>query len=132
MEKTRKQTSHIPPFGLRMQPDLKDKLERLAMEHGRSLNAEIVQTLERALDEDKLASGRVVFHVDVTGDQTLKISTVRDAVSAVHGAFADVIGKYFNEETFTVKYDGNEFIQLPESLKESPALLEFRIVTKSN
>lgn len=39
-------TGHIPPFGLRMQPDLKARLEESATAAGRSLNAEIVSRLE--------------------------------------------------------------------------------------
>ncbi|WP_434663427.1 Arc family DNA-binding protein [Paraburkholderia sp. A3BS-1L] len=43
---TRPPTSHIPPFGLRMQPDLKIRLEEAAKANSRSLNAEIVARLE--------------------------------------------------------------------------------------
>lgn len=43
---TRPPTSHIAPFGVRMQPDLKERLEASAQEAGRSLNAEIVARLE--------------------------------------------------------------------------------------
>lgn len=39
-------TSHITPFGLRMQPELKERLEKAASESGRSLNAEISARLE--------------------------------------------------------------------------------------
>jgi hypothetical protein len=43
---TRPTTAHIAPFGLRMQPDLREKLEAAATKSGRSLNAEIVERLE--------------------------------------------------------------------------------------
>lgn len=49
---TRKPTSHIAPFGVRMQPELKSRLEELARQAGRSLNAEIVTRLERTLEQD--------------------------------------------------------------------------------
>jgi hypothetical protein len=39
--------ANIPPFGLRMQPDLKARVEESARRNGRSLNAEIVQALEQ-------------------------------------------------------------------------------------
>lgn len=42
----------IAPFGLRMQPDLKDRVEKAAKTNNRSMNAEIVYRLEQALDWD--------------------------------------------------------------------------------
>lgn len=50
---TRRPTSHIAPFGVRMPPDLKERLERVASASDRSLNAEIVQRLERSLEADE-------------------------------------------------------------------------------
>lgn len=44
---TRQPTSHIAPFGVRMQPELKAQLEAAAKESGRSMNAEIVARLEQ-------------------------------------------------------------------------------------
>ena len=52
---TRRPTSHIAPFGARMQPHLKARLEGAATASGRSLNAEIVDRLVRSLDEAPLA-----------------------------------------------------------------------------
>ncbi len=49
MTDTRQKTGHIPPFGLRMQPELKKRLEEAATTEGRSLNAEIVARLEESL-----------------------------------------------------------------------------------
>jgi hypothetical protein len=46
--KTRQSTTNIPPYGLRMQPDLKARLEQEASAAGRSLNAEIVARLEES------------------------------------------------------------------------------------
>lgn len=46
---TRLHTSHIPPFGLRLQQDLKDALEQAAKAQGRSLNAEIVNRLQKSM-----------------------------------------------------------------------------------
>lgn len=44
---TRPSTATINPFGLRMQPDLRERMEAAAKESGRSLNAEIVARLEQ-------------------------------------------------------------------------------------
>ena len=48
---TRHSTSHIAPFGLRMQPELKESLEDAAKINGRSLNAEIVSRLESSFNK---------------------------------------------------------------------------------
>lgn len=45
---TRPATGHINPFGLRMQPELRERLEAAAAASGRSLNAEIIAMLEMA------------------------------------------------------------------------------------
>lgn len=42
----------IPPFGLRMHPDLKSRVEDAARRNGRSLNAEIVSRLELSLEAE--------------------------------------------------------------------------------
>jgi len=44
--------ANIAPFGLRMQPELKQQIEEQALASGRSLNAEIVWRLEQSLKAD--------------------------------------------------------------------------------
>lgn len=51
MNERRPATAHIKPFGLRLQPKLKEALEKSATQKGRSLNAEIVQRLEHSLSD---------------------------------------------------------------------------------
>ncbi|CAN7309464.1 Arc family DNA-binding protein [Cupriavidus necator] len=48
---TRPPTAHIAPFGLRLQNDLRAKLEAAATESGRSLNAEITERLIASFGE---------------------------------------------------------------------------------
>lgn len=48
---TNKKMADITPFGLRMQTEIKEKLEREAKINGRSLNAEIVTRLQNSLDK---------------------------------------------------------------------------------
>ncbi|MGO7210251.1 Arc family DNA-binding protein [Rhizobium ruizarguesonis] len=43
----------IAPFGLRMMPDLREKLEGAAFRNGRSMNAEIVSRLSESLEMDE-------------------------------------------------------------------------------
>lgn len=42
----------IPPFGLRMPPELKEELEVLAEQNRRSLNAEIIVRLEDSVKRE--------------------------------------------------------------------------------
>jgi hypothetical protein len=49
-------TGQIAPFGLRMLPELREKIEAAARESGRSMNAEIVARLESSLDGSAGAS----------------------------------------------------------------------------
>jgi hypothetical protein len=44
-----RKVADIPPFGLRMQTDLKRKLEAAARANNRSLNSEIVARLEQSI-----------------------------------------------------------------------------------
>lgn len=46
-EISRPATANIPPFGLRMQPELKEQIEKAAKAAGRSMNAEIVARLQQ-------------------------------------------------------------------------------------
>nr|WMC97384.1 Arc family DNA-binding protein [Aminobacter aminovorans] len=52
MTDERKPMANIAPFGLRMQPELKLRVEDAARTNNRSLNAEIVERLERSFDTD--------------------------------------------------------------------------------
>lgn len=49
-------TRDIAPFGVRMPPDLKERVSAAAKSNGRSMNAEIVSTLEREYPAPKPAS----------------------------------------------------------------------------
>lgn len=54
----RKPVSTIPPFGLRLQPALKTRLEESASANNRSLNAEISQRLQESIDGVAAAPAR--------------------------------------------------------------------------
>ena len=43
----------IPPFGLRMPPEVKEQIEKLAEQNRRSLNAEIVVRLEESIKRER-------------------------------------------------------------------------------
>ena len=57
-----------PMFGLRMPPDLRDRLESKKKINNRSLNAEICSRLERSLDEE---TGRYRLEQGVSEYSTL-------------------------------------------------------------
>ena len=45
-------TKQVAPFGLRMPPEVKEELEKLAEQNRRSLNAEIVVRLEQSIHQE--------------------------------------------------------------------------------
>ena len=49
--------SHIPPFGVRMPPDLKEKIDMASKKSGRSMNAEIVYRLQQSFENPSKQSG---------------------------------------------------------------------------
>ena len=49
-ESVKKPMAAIAPFGLRMQPDLKERIEKAAAANNRSMNAEIVARLEGSFE----------------------------------------------------------------------------------
>jgi len=51
--------ANIAPFGLRMQPEFKRKMEDAAKRSGRSLNSEIIARLERSLEDDSVTTGGI-------------------------------------------------------------------------
>jgi hypothetical protein len=56
--KTEEPMRNINPFGLRLQPELKNQLEQAAGENKRSLNAEITARLEESFEEKSFAEGK--------------------------------------------------------------------------
>lgn len=59
-----KGASLIAPFGLRMPEDLKEKIAERAKSNGRSMNAEIIQILQDAVDS-RVKDGTSVTGIDV-------------------------------------------------------------------
>ena len=48
----KEKVANIVPFGLRLQPELKRRVEEAAKANSRSLNAEIAARLEKSLDDE--------------------------------------------------------------------------------
>lgn len=64
-------TGQIAPFGLRMLPELKEKIEQSARESGRSMNAEIVARLEASLDPENNPATLKQRILELEGDAAL-------------------------------------------------------------
>ncbi|MGU5658673.1 Arc family DNA-binding protein [Aeromonas veronii] len=62
--------SNIAPFGVRMPPELKKRLEESAKTHNRSLNSEVVFWLQKAMDEEAGKSKQLQISFD--GDSVHK------------------------------------------------------------
>lgn len=71
---TRPATATINPFGLRMQQELRERLEAAASESGRSLNAEIVSRLERSFSISDM--GMKGDALDLVGFLSLSLSVL--------------------------------------------------------
>ncbi|WP_414606482.1 Arc family DNA-binding protein [Stenotrophomonas pavanii] len=69
---TRPATATINPFGLRMQQELRERLEAAASDSGRSLNAEIVSRLERSFSVSDM--GMKGDALDLVGFLSLSLS----------------------------------------------------------
>lgn len=65
--------SNVPPFGLRMLPDLRAKVEQAAADNGRSLNAEILARLEQSFDP-------IIVNVRDTGDMYGELEKIVERV----------------------------------------------------
>jgi hypothetical protein len=72
----------ITPYGLRLPPDLKERLDISARANGRSLNSEIIERLQRSFADD--------FGVPdfVTGDRLdvleIEVTSLRQMVTALN------------------------------------------------
>jgi hypothetical protein len=78
----------IPPFGLRLPPDLKEKVQAAAKANNRSMNAEIAVRLERTfhefsqMDEEQLEVVKAVYQGLVSGVANQMIAQGLDATKS--------------------------------------------------
>lgn len=94
-----KETPQAPSYPLRVAPALREKLEGLAKQNKRSLNAEITARLEASIDiEDAL--GRIAPGCPITevGQLILDLATEREeAVENLHQFNLEVHAKELNQ-----------------------------------
>lgn len=70
--------ANIAPFGLRMQADLKERIKHAAERNGRSMNAEIVSTLEDAYPDPRQFREELRF-LDEIDDIQRRLDKIRAA-----------------------------------------------------
>ena len=86
---------NITPFGLRMPPDLKKKVEKSAQTNRRSLNAELVLRLQDSVEKDPLFTPRISESRDryqLTQDQTALLSAYEDLSPRRQRALLELLG----------------------------------------
>jgi len=77
---TRPPQANIPPFGLRMQPSLKARIDDAAKKNNRSINAEIVARLEASFGAEML-----MHHDEIIKEHEEKISRLVVLVDSLCG-----------------------------------------------
>lgn len=95
---TRAATSHLAPFGVRMQPELKERLEQAAQAAGRSMNAEIVRRLELSFNfiGDAKVEQTSPTPQPIGGDLTWYITTEIKALAEAQSIpFDEMLAKIF-------------------------------------
>lgn len=86
---------NITPFGLRMPPELRKRVEKSARANGRSLNAELVLRLQSSVEKDPLFTARIAEPRDryqLTPDQTALLSAYDDLSPRRRRALLELLG----------------------------------------
>lgn len=116
----------IPPFGLRMLPELKDQVAEAAAKNGRSMNAEIVFRLEYSFRLKFAGMEGYSFFGEVTHDDGLQMS---EALNAELANAAEAKGISVREEIeerlwFSLKPQNEINQRLAEHLLDSSMALQ--------
>lgn len=101
----RKPMANITPFGLRMQPDLKARVEAAAKKSGRSLNAEIVARLEQAYPAPRPNDGLLDFWLQAIAS-AIADGMPEDQLQHVISTANDDLKDMFPKTTISLR-DGN-------------------------
>lgn len=120
---TRPSTAAINPFGLRMQPELRERLESAASGSGRSMNAEIVARLERSFGINDLGiSGDAL---DLAGFLALSLSRVLNEDTTAEQkqeikALTSEVMKLMGSRLLIAKQGEHAFVTEPPNDQPSP------------
>lgn len=72
---------HITPFGLRMPPELKKRIEKSAQTNRRSINAELVLRLQDSVDKDPMFIPEIretAENYTLSADQSMLLSAYNE------------------------------------------------------
>lgn len=106
---------NINPFGLRLQPELKAKLEEAARQNKRSLNAEISARLESTFHLDHIRPANLI---SVTNEENATGIFARGALDRAAGSLTDLEELQLNVEIV---------LEQVRQLKADPALKPQRL-----
>lgn len=97
-----------PPYGLRMPPDLKARVKAAAEANNRSMNAEIVATLEKEYPAPPMSLNDIIITL---------LERLRGAPASEHQGIADAINAQLKEANLPyevhpeVDHDGRPVLQ---------------------
>ncbi|MGA2493850.1 MAG: Arc family DNA-binding protein [Roseiarcus sp.] len=86
----------IPPFGLRLTPDLKQRVEASARANSRSLNAEITARLEHSFRAElPIASDTAIEALKLAKENARHLAAIEEGLRAICSAdeFLDVLNE---------------------------------------
>lgn len=127
MSEERKPVSNIAPFGLRLQPHLKTRLEAASSANGRSLNSEISARLEASFSEGNRIGDlttqdllRLLFGIDLVEQATRSLHEDEDQRDRLRAAGAYEAAAMLGESRRRVKAAiwASEFDASPELQRE--------------
>ena len=124
MSEDRVPMANIPPFGLRMRPDLKARIEEASRANNRSLNAEIVSRLYDSLDLDSLKKTYVDSEM-ARDTQALLIESMsreNEALRKASVAGEQIIYQLASAVSKAAAGDRTELDRLVEHERERPIL----------
>lgn len=103
MDKSPKPVSNISPFGLRMQPALREQVEQAAKANARSLNQEIISRLEQsfrstdAINTLSSAAMQALSGVDDSNEIIRRMNEIIMAQSTIHELQGEVINSLMQD-----------------------------------
>ena len=114
----RASTGHLPPFGLRMQPDLHERVKQASIAAGRSMNAEIVARLQQSFAPQHLrASASDTAQTSDSADAS-RIDKVADRLEWVTETLGEILGMPQSEREIERRFNAERYEAFAKKLVE--------------